>query len=788
MKTHSLFILLFFAIGLGAQPIKSYKFEDMLATADDQIELGDYFNALEWYRNAYKEVKSDDVALSIAFSYYKMRDFENAERWYSRVLDDDEDNIFIDDRYAYGRVLRSMENPAKAKQQFELFLAMSDDAELRRLAQIELDGMEESTSFEPNPDLVVTFGSDKINSGSGEYSPIDYDDETLYFGSFQRRREVILDGSEKDFEVKIYSAKKGENGIEKPQPLNKRINREDFHTSNVCFSRDRRKMYFTRQQLQNDQILSSTIYVSEMGDSDWRAPVPLQQVNGSFLSLHPAIGELFGDEVLFFVSDMDGGLGGLDIYYSTINGDVVGQPVNLGEAINTVDDDITPQYHDGNLYFSTEGRPGFGGYDLFKSVWDGSQWSEPINMGLQYNSLFDDFHLWYAQDGKRGYLVSNRPDSNKKKLKSETCCFDIYDFYIRETIIDLLVGVGTEDEKPLDGATVELRDLTVYSDPQSQTDPKEYRYTFPLDGDRKYKVITSKEGYFPDTLEFNTNGIEEDKTIRKKVLLKKKATEPEYITETVTINEPIRLNNIYYEFDKWDILPDAEKDLTILLDLMNEYEDMVIELSSHTDSQGPTPYNEDLSQKRAQSATDWLIDKGVNSERIVPKGYGESVILNRCVNGVRCPDEEHMFNRRTEFKIIAGPETIEIRREVTKEKEEEYKGGKQSYNPDSFPEISFKNSGFIDLGQIREGEKRRLVYEFINTGNKELEIDLVTACQCTEISWPDEPIQPGESGKIVAIFDSSEMEGSVTKTMDIIANTNPIVVEAKFSVEIIVLN
>ena len=213
---------------------------------------------------------------------------------------------------------------------------------------------------------------------------------------------------------------------------------------------------------------------------------------------------------------------------------------------------------------------------------------------------------------------------------------------------------------------------------------------------------------------------------------------------------------------------------------MDEYDDMVIELSSHTDAQGFTAYNNDLSQKRAESAKSWLVDQGVNEERIVAKGYGESQILNRCVNGVRCPDEEHRFNRRTEFKIISGPQTIEIKREVPKNAE----GGKQSFRYDSVPIILFEK-GMIDLGTIKSGDTRELVYRFTNTGTADLRIDLATACKCTEINWPTEPIPPGGEGKIVAVFDSEGMEGFYEKTIDIIANTEPIVVEAKFTVEIL---
>ena len=782
-----IFLAFLFSISIDAQPITSYKMEEMFATADEQVELGDYYNALEWYRKIYTEAKSDDVALSIGFAYYKMRDYENAERWYSRVLEKDEDNIFVEDRYAYGRVLRALGKRAEAKVEFDKFLMLSDDEDLIALTQIELAGMAAEPTLSANKDVLVQFGSEEINSGNGEYSPIQYDDKTLYFSSFQRRKEIVLDGSEDDYHAKIYKSTLGEKGYGKPEALSKKINRDDFHVSGVCFSRDKRSMYFTRQQLQNDAIISSTIYTSRATDDDWSAPEPLATVNGAFLSMQPATGELFGNEVMFFVSDMDGGFGGYDIYYSTINGGNMSAPVNLGPTINTSQDDVSPYYYDGHLYYSTAGLPGKGNLDIFKSAWDGTKWSAPENLGNQYNSLFDDYSISFNTTGTKGYLVSNRPNDKKQKLKSETCCYDIYSFEIKELAIDLLVGVGEiidGKEKPLNGATVELFDMTI-EDLESKTQDEEYRFGFSLYPERKYQIISSKPGYINDTTEVTTYGILEDQSIRKKVVLKKEAPKepdlPEFTLETVMINEAIRLNNIYYNFEKWDILPDAEKDLKVIQELMSEYSDMVIELSSHTDSRGTTPYNKDLSQKRAQSAKDWLVERGVSENRIKAVGYGESVILNHCINGERCTDDEHRFNRRTEFKIIEGPQTIQIKRQV----EKPYQGGKQAIRQSTVPIISFVENN-INIGTMVAGEKKEIVFEFTNTGNDTLIIDLATACKCTEITWPTEPVAPGEKGKIIALFDSEGMEGPYTKTIDIIANTDPIVVEAKFIVEVIV--
>ena len=149
---------------------------------------------------------------------------------------------------------------------------------------------------------------------------------------------------------------------------------------------------------------------------------------------------------------------------------------------------------------------------------------------------------------------------------------------------------------------------------------------------------------------------------------------PESDVEILTINEAIRLNNIYYNYDDDKILKDAEQDLYAIMDLMTKYPDMTIELGSHTDSRGDDTYNQKLSLRRANSARRWLLNKGITGDRITAKGYGETVILNNCTNGEDCTDEEHRYNRRTEFKILSGPTTIEVKKEVLKKKGNSIKG------------------------------------------------------------------------------------------------------------------
>jgi len=193
--------------------------------------------------------------------------------------------------------------------------------------------------------------------------------------------------------------------------------------------------------------------------------------------------------------------------------------------------------------------------------------------------------------------------------------------------------------------------------------------------------------------------------------------------ETVTINEPIRLNNIYYDFDDDKILPDAEKDLSFLVELMKKYPDMVIELSSHTDAQGNDAYNERLSQRRAQSAKNWMVAHGIKENRIEAVGYGERNILNDCINGIDCTDEQHRVNRRTEFKIISGPTTIEVKKsDLGDQKKKEsapsvFNAPSKGTTPVTDPKIELTFDKLIGIpGSVNKGEKREMGVYFTKSG------------------------------------------------------------------------
>lgn len=670
-------VLLFLGISLSAQPIRDNSFEQKVAAAQEAEGVYNYAGALDWYEKAYDDIRrgsrnnpmTKEFALKIAELNYELRDYKAASSYYKRILRNDDENIFIDAALMYGRSLKQEGKYDDALKELNRFISLSENEEKIKEAEFEVEGIELLRVLDQNIETFLKPLSKEVNSPSAEYSPRESSDRTLYFASLDRKDAIEVDNEDDEFHAKIYMSAKDKDGkFDKKAELDQLVNRKGFHNTHLAFSRDGRIMYFTRVQTTGTEITSSQIMISRATDGGWSAANPASTINGDWTSKHPAVGQLFGKDVLFFVSDMDGGMGGMDIYYSNILQDgEFSAPVNLGPSINTPGDDITPFYYDGTLYFSTDGRPTIGGFDIYYTVWDGTKWSNAENIGLGYNSANDDIFMSLADDGSRGYFISNRPSDGKRALKSKTCCDDIFEFNIREIVIDLLAIVVDEEEQPINGGTIELENL---SDPVNYPTDTKYNalsneFQFLLDSDYKYKAVITSDGYYPDTIEFNTAGILDNYTVKKKVTLKRIPVEKEVI-EIVTINEPIRLNNIYYDFDDDKILPDAEQDLNFLMELMEEYPDMVIELSSHTDSRGLSRYNEDLSQRRANSAKAWLVRNGVLEDRVNAVGYGESVILNKCKNGVRCSEELHRINRRTEFKIIAGPESIEIKREIKK--------------------------------------------------------------------------------------------------------------------------
>lgn len=653
--------VLYFNVCMIAQPVVSSSYETMLETAATCAENHDYINAIEWFEKAYKESKDPNLQVAIGDMYMLLRDYAKAEKTYDRVLKRDKRDEFFDIRLDYARAMKAQGKYKLALDEFNGFISTTESDSLRNEAKLELRGILLMEKYPENIEAAVSFAGESINSPSAESSPALYSDGTLYFSSMNAKTPTIIDGEEGEYHAKIYSAARTPQGdYSKASALDEAINRIDFYNTGVSFSEDGQKMYFTRAKYNNNGVENSQIYLSKRAGDKWGSPYPIEALNNEFRSRHPYEGELFGRKVLYYISDMPGGYGGYDIYYSTITGDAYEKPVNLGEKINTPRNEMSPFYKDGALYFSSNGHPGMGGLDNFYTEWDGSKWSEVTNMGFNYNTSYDDSFLRFNQGGTAGYVVSNRTHKDKKKYKNtDTCCDDIYMIQIRDLVIELKTIVNNE-KGPLEGATVELFEGSKKVPVDSKTNFLSNDFAFLLDSDKSYKAYITREGYYTDSISFNTNGIFDDYTVSKTVTLKAKPEAPKRI---VSRNEPILLKSIFFDLADDKIRPDAEPDLEYLKTLMDKYPDMVIELSSHTDSRGDNEYNKKLSQRRANSTKAWLVEEGVEAARIKAVGYGETKLLNKCKDKVKCSEEEHQLNRRSEFKIIAGPQTIEIKME-----------------------------------------------------------------------------------------------------------------------------
>ncbi len=793
-------LILSLAIIVQAQPLNRSTPRALIKTAEARKDSMDYFNALEYYDKYFDDNKKDmEVLFQMAELNFLLRDYKRSSDQYARVFKKDKKGDYASGKLNYAKALKMNEQYEDAMVQFLYIIEKSIDPVEKAIAENELAGCKMVSKLTLNERLIIANAGKDVNCATSDASPfLTSDGGTLYYASEARDSAVVLDGKTENYHMKLFSTKRGEKGWEPGKALSEQVNRLDVHNANMTISRDGKRMYFNRSVLKGNVLAESKIFVASYSPEGWGAATEVVGVNGDFVAKHPACGELFGKEVLFFVANMPGGLGGEDVYYSTMMGEATfSEPTNLGPLINTPFNEVTPFYQDGKLYFSTDGRPGLGGMDIFSSNWNGTAWSAPTNMGKGYNSSVDDMYYIVSKEGYDGALVSNRPGG--RSLKSKTCCDDIWDVKIEKYKASVNATVyDAESKKAIFGVDVQL--IEMQADKMGMTTPsntgKTNATSSNLELEKSYSMIFNKAGFYPDTIAFNTVSLTKSMVYDRKVNLKPK--EPEF--EIYSTEEPIRLNNIYYDYDDDKILPDAEIDLTLIFDLMNQYPDMVIELGSHTDARGDDTYNQSLSQRRANSAKNWLVKKGIVTARIQPVGFGEKFILNKCVNLVECSDEEHRFNRRTEVKILSGPTSIKIDKKRLKGSKEE---GviinnpliKATEKPSSTPPAKVNDPAktsttkpatptkllkFTDekhfYGIIPHGDKRAFTYNFTNVSSVDVEIDLCNACECMTLDWTKGVIKPGEKGFVKALLDSTPKDKGeqVDDNINIIlTNKNP---------------
>ncbi len=493
-----------------------------------------------------------------------------------------------------------------------------------------------------------------FNSRRSEYSPMYGSDkhDQLYFTS--TRDKALGDDKSLITGLKapdIFVATKDEKGKwQKPEAIEGELNSE-YEEGACAFTPDYKTMYLTRCTMDSESPRPAQIYKSTRSDAAWSAPKLCDIMKDSITSCaHPAVSP--DGKWLYFVSDMSGGLGGLDIWRASIEGDDFGWIENLGSPINTQGDEMFPTFRpNGELYFSSDGHHGMGGLDIYcATLSNEGSWSI-TNLMAPVNSPGDDFGMTFEGERMSGYFSSNRGDARGWD--------HIYSFYLPETVHTLTGWVYEKDG-------YELTEGTVYLIGNDGTNEKlsvktDGSFTKRITPGASYVLLGSCKGYLNHMQELVADSTVEDREYTLQFPL-------------ASITRPVLIDNIFYEFDSATLTDSSIVALDILVRLLADNPNVVIELGAHCDYKGRDEYNERLSQRRAEAVVAHLIAKGIDTDRLVPKGYGETapkMVTKKMTEQypfmkegdvltesyiLALPEEQqelcNTLNRRTEFRVL----------------------------------------------------------------------------------------------------------------------------------------
>lgn len=486
-----------------------------------------------------------------------------------------------------------------------------------------------------------------------------------------------------------------------------RAAKSKLHEGPATINSSQDTIYFTRnapyQKSTGKKNTSKLmLYMADLRDFKWKNVRPLPFNIPEYSMGHPALSP--DNKKLYFVSDRPGGKGGLDIWVANITRGVFSNPENVQE-INTAKDEMFPFVAtNGDLYYSTDGLPGLGGLDIYRATPHHGKFVYITNLGYPMNSQADDFGITWNHSMTKGFMSSNRKRGNldddiyafEKNCRSVTvfvfdgitkaplgatevmlsgqkmvtdstgrfqAClvpgghqysvekegYESYHTTSSQQFVEIplmplhfdLAGTvhHKQDGKAMENVIITLLNLTTNTT-QKFTTSKNGTYQFALMPNESYKVVAAKKNCGSFTIDKSTIGLNLSQTLRADF-------------ELLCTGDIIKIENIFYDFNKYNIRPDAAIELDKLAALMIQYPDMRIELRSHTDSRSSATYNMQLSAKRAEAAVQYLQGHGIVASRLRAHGYGESLPLNACVDGVKCSEEEYQVNRRTEFKILS---------------------------------------------------------------------------------------------------------------------------------------
>ncbi|MGE0077107.1 MAG: OmpA family protein [Bacteroidales bacterium] len=627
-----------------------------LTRAEALYKAGGYYEAIDLYKDDIDKIK-DKTELSkylykIGNCYRLIGNARQAQIWYQKAIlrQCPDPKVF----FYYAEMLKMGEKYDEAIEQYQKYKVL---APLDKLADSGIESCELSKKWKETPSGYEIINMRGINTKYSEFSPSfgsnDYTE--LFFTSSRKgttggKTSAVTGESFTDIFLSTRDAK----GVwSAPKPIDESVNTQ-FDEGTSSLTSDYNNIFFTRCKVSKRDKLGCQIFTSKRTDEGWLSPDEIKISSDSMIVAHPSLSS--DGTTLYFTSNIPGGFGGLDIWKITRNSpsDEWGEPINLGGEINTAGNENFPYVHaDGTLYFSSDGHPGMGGLDLFKAKANESGAWQVENMRYPMNSPADDFGIVFENDREAGYFSSRRQGGRGSD--------DIYMFYLPPIIYNM-IGKVTDNKtnEPISEATVKLigSDGAIVT-MQSQEDGS---FKFNLTPNTDYVVIASKKGFLNNKAKETTRGLTTSKDFDVAI----------GITST---EKPIEIPNIFYDYNKWELRPESKEALDKLVEILNDNPTVTIELASHTDSRGTQEYNYELSQKRAQSVVNYLIEKGIATERLKAKGYAQTqpkvvdAALNarysflpigvtldqKFTDGLTSEENKeavYQINRRTEFRVL----------------------------------------------------------------------------------------------------------------------------------------
>jgi len=631
LKTTIAFLLLLLLVGACAG--------QYLSKGDKRFGEEQYERAIEYYKQGLpKAGNAGEVNYKIAEAYRLSNRIAQAAPFYKAALDA---NYRKEDAYYYyGLALKGNGQYEEALRQLQDYVRVGTNPQLKAQAAREIENLSTLSTILGKSSPYKIMNLEALNTEASEFAPYVLENELVFSSTRGAGKEYM--GNGEGF-LNLYATTLTDSAAEMGGAVRpyESINAENIHDALATFTNEGRTMVFARGNEGTKKGRQNVdLFLSNFRSGAWTTPQILGISDRAAWDSSPAFSP--DGKTLYFSSNRKGGLGGNDIYKTTLDDNGrFSKPENLGPDINTPGNEsfvsIGP---DGTLYVASDGLPGLGNLDLFRI-----ESGKPVNMGQPINSPGDDFGIYIGQNNF-GFFSSNREggkggDDLYRFVKSAR---KQVNFFVDGTLYQLRESAGQRAIVP--NSTVVLQDANGQRLRTATTDAKG-QFTFSLDSASTYSLVAEKPGFFTARQQITTEG---------KMPAQEELTEESNevrLTATLVLNEIVKekaivLENIFYDFDRANIRPDAAQELDKLVQVLNDNPGISIELSSHTDARGSDVYNQDLSQRRAESAVEYIITKGIDRSRITAKGYGESrpVVRNATT------DEQHQRNRRTEFKVV----------------------------------------------------------------------------------------------------------------------------------------